>query len=241
MNTAPQQHSACHARVILVEDNDELRDDLLFQLQHMGFKVKGVPDATALDALLATEPGDIFVLDVNLPGEDGYSIARRLVDRQRRGIIMLTASDGIDDKLRGFEQGADLYLVKPVDRRELAAYIKALSARITPPPPSGSSWTLQQDKRLLIGPDGRTLTLTPQDLAAWQPLLEQPASTVGRDALIAALNIRFLDFPEGRINTVMSRLRQKLAAFDGDLRIVTWRNHGYSYVGPGIVRQGTAP
>ncbi len=239
-----QTPSPCTARVVLVEDNDELRDDLLYQLRHMGFKVHGVGEAQALDAWLAHEEADILVLDVNLPGESGYSIARRLVDRQRRGIIMLTASDGIDDKLRGFEQGADLYLVKPVDRRELAAYIQALYARVAPTPPQeggAQDWRLNLDKRVLLSPDGRSLSLTPQDQCVWLPLLEHSASTVGREALIAALNIDFLDFPEGRINTVMSRLRQKLASFDPDLRIVTWRNHGYSYVGPAVERRSGPP
>lgn len=220
------------ARVILVEDNDCLREELTFQLEAEGFAVRGAPDAPALDALMAAEPCDILVLDLNLPGEDGFSIARRLCDRRRRGIIMLTARDDIEDKLRGFNDGADIYLVKPVDRRELAACIRAVHRRLAPGPAPDSGWRLQPASRQLLAPDGRKLDLTSQELVTLSFLLETPGSTRSRRELGSELGIERLQLTDGRINTVMSRLRQKLADFHPELRIVAWRNQGYSYVGP---------
>jgi len=220
------------ARVIVVEDNEFLLEEMLFQLNMQGFAARGAPDAAALDALLALAPCDILVLDLNLPGEDGFSIARRLCDRQRLGIVMLTARDDIEDKLRGFADGADLYLVKPVDRRELAACIRALHRRLVPAAGTDSGWRLQAAQRKLLAPGGQALDLTPQDVQVLALLAEQPGGTCARQALVRALGIDFVNAPEGRINTTVSRLRQKLAAFDAELRIITWRNQGYSYIGP---------
>jgi DNA-binding response OmpR family regulator len=224
------------ARIIVVEDSEPLREEMVFQLEMAGFSVRGAHDARALDALLAQEPCDLLVLDLNLPGEDGFSIARRLCDRQRRGIIMLTARDDIEDKLRGFTDGADIYLVKPVDRRELAACIRALHRRLVPASSVDSGWRIKQDARQLLSPDGQVLDLTPQDLTVLALLIEQPGSTRSRKELVCALGINFINTPEGRINTMVSRLRQKLTTFDAELRIVAWRNQGYSYVGPELIQ-----
>lgn len=221
--------------VIVVEDNLSLRQELRFQLGHAGFNVRVANDATELAGLMEASPCDILVLDVNLPGEDGFSIARRLCDRSKMGIIMLTARGDIDDKVRGFEDGADLYLVKPVDRRELVACIRSLYYRLIPPSARVSSgWRLNRVNRALHGPDGRSLELTAQELCVLDFLLEEPGITRSRSDLVGRLGFDFMHFPEGRTNTVISRLRQKLTGFSMQLRIMTFRSHGYSYVGPDI-------
>jgi DNA-binding response OmpR family regulator len=222
------------ARVVIVEDNEELCEELLFQLEVEGFLVRCAHDAVELDILLSLEPFDILVLDLNLPGEDGFSIARRLCNQQQRGIIILTARDDIDDKLRGLEDGADIYLVKPIDRRELAACIKALHRRLLAIDPTGSGWTFNSVNRILFSPDGRQLGLTAQEQLVLTLLIEKPNNGCSRLELVKGLGIEFMRSPEGRTNTVISRLRQKLTAFDPELRIVSWRNKGYSYVGPSL-------
>lgn len=221
-------------RVIVVEDNADLRDELEFQLQAAGFKVRGAPDGPALDALWSRERCDVLVLDINLPGEDGYSIARRFFDPQRLCIIMLTARDAIDDKTRGFADGADSYLVKPVDRRELAACIRALYRRVAPPEADALQWMLHAPARELVAPDGRKLHLTGTDVTVLSMLTAQPGAIKGRSELAAALGIGYMETPDGRTNTIISRLRQKLSGFAPELRVLSWRNQGYSYVGPSI-------
>ena len=220
--------------VLVVEDNDDLREEIVFQLDMQGLKVRGARDAQAMDALLAEQPCDILVLDLNLPGENGFSIARRRCDPQRMGIIILTARDAIDDKLQCFDNGADLYLVKPVDRRELTACIKVLFRRVAAVGQGARAWQLSVQQRALLAPDGRMLSLTAQDLRVLQFLAERPGATRSRADLVRVLGIDFMQAPEGRTNTVISRLRQKLADFDPELRIMSWRNQGYSYVGPGL-------
>lgn len=221
-------------RVIVVEDNADLREELEFQLQAAGLMVRSAADGPELDALWSRERCDVLVLDINLPGEDGYSIARRLFDPQRLCIIMLTARDAIEDKTRGFADGADSYMVKPVDRRELAACIKALYRRVAPPEAGAPQWVLHAQARELVAPDGRKLHLTGTDVTVLSILTAQPGAIKGRSELAAALGIGYLETPDGRTNTIISRLRLKLTGFDPELRVLSWRNQGYSYVGPSI-------
>ncbi len=233
-NPAPAPAPApAAARVIVVEDNPGLLDDLLFQLTHAGFAVRGAGSGPALDALLAQQACDILVLDINLPGENGFAIARRLYDRSQRGIIMLTARSDLDDKLQGLDEGADLYLVKPIDRRELVACIRSLYRRLVPDV-SAPLWQLDQQRRLLLAPDGRTLSLTQQDVLVLALLAARPGQICNRSEVVAALGIEYLSSPDSRINMMLSRLRLKLASFDTALHIQTWRNVGYSFVGPSL-------
>ena len=162
-------------------------------------------------------------------------LAARLCDRSRMGIIMLTAMGTVDDKVRGFEEGADLYLVKPIDRRELIACINSLYQRLYPSNPRpASGWQLHRSKRELHAPDSRCLDLTTQDLLVLSLLLEQAGVTRDRNEIVTHLGFDYMHFPEGRTNTVISRLRQKLSKFSPDLRIMTIRSRGYAYVGPDI-------
>ena len=231
MPNLPAAIAPAVARVIVVEDNPGLLDDLLFQLTHAGFTVRGAASGPALDALLAQQACDILVLDINLPGESGFAIARRLYDRSQRGIIMLTARSDLEDKLQGLDDGADLYLVKPIDRRELVGCIRSLYRRLVPDM-SAPLWQLDQRRRLLHAPDGRTLGLTQQDVMMLVLLAARHGQICNRSEVVAALGIEYLSSPDSRINMMLSRLRLKLASFDGALHIQTWRNVGYSFAGP---------
>ena len=221
--------------VVIVEDNVDLRDELAFQLRHAGFTVREAGDAASLFQHLDERPCDVVVLDVHLPGESGIDIAGRLAQVRRFGVIMLTARGEIEDKVRGLSAGADLYLVKPIDRRELVASINALHRRLNlAPEPPTQVWTLHRERRELVSPGQESLSLTAQDYVAFSLLASRHGLPVNRGELVGALGFDGISAPDGRTNTVLSRLRQKLAAFSPDLRIVAWRNHGYSYVGPRI-------
>ena len=218
-------------RVMVVEDNPGLLEDLVFQLDNAGFLVRGSADGHQMDALLKDEASDIFVLDVNLPFESGFDIARRLRSNGLYGIIMLTARSDLDDKLLGLENGADIYLVKPIDRRELIACIHSLLRRIQPVA-LAPSWHLDVRLRLLSSPNGLNLSLTPLDVKILSLLNQHSAEIFSRNHIIKSLGIEFISEPDVRINMMVSRLRQKLIEFHPSLRIQTWRNAGYSYIGP---------
>lgn len=218
-------------RVVIVEDHADLLDDLVFQLDGAGLCVRGAKDSSHMDALLDIEGADILVLDVNLPFENGFQIARRVRSEGLVGIIMLTARNELDDKLLGLENGADVYLVKPIDRRELIACINSLWRRIQPVTQE-ACWQLDAARRLLAAPDGKELTLTPQDVKILQSLHIRHSEILSREQIVQALGIDYLATPSVRINMMMSRLRKKLVNFDVALAIQTWRNEGYSYTGP---------
>jgi two-component system, OmpR family, response regulator len=118
------------ARIAIVEDESSLRTDLVEYLEACGHPSHGCECGPALDDLLQKQPVDVVILDVNLPGESGFSIAVRLRERSAIGIIMLTARSLAVDRVVGLEVGADVYLTKPIDLRELEAQIRALERRL---------------------------------------------------------------------------------------------------------------
>ena len=117
--------------VVIVEDDSAQREEVVLALQLAGMTALGAPDSTMLDQLMQEHPVDVLVLDIGLPGETGLQIAARLAARPLPvGLIMLTALSGLDDRLSGMARGADAYLTKPVDPRELIATIKAVRRRM---------------------------------------------------------------------------------------------------------------
>lgn len=116
--------------VCVVEDNEDLREDIVETLCEAGFDVRGFPASRELYASMLAAPCDIAILDIGLPGEDGFSIMRRLCKVGSMGIIMLTARSAIDDRVRALTQGADAYLVKPVDLAELQAVVLSMGRRL---------------------------------------------------------------------------------------------------------------
>src|SRR5512134_3205591 len=130
------------SKILVVDDDLRLRDLLNRYLGEQGFAVRAVPDAPAMDKLLAHERFDLVVLDLMLPGEDGLSICRRLRGTKNTvPIVMLTAKGEDVDRIVGLEMGADDYLAKPFNPRKLVARINAVLRRQTQPPPPGAPAT----------------------------------------------------------------------------------------------------
>src|SRR5687767_3484313 len=121
------------AHIVVVDDEPDLRDLVQKYLTRHGLAVSQAESGEALRALMAERPVDLAILDVNMPGEDGISIARELRRRGRIGIIMLTANSDTVDKVVGLEVGADDYVVKPFDPRELLARVRTVLRRIQEP------------------------------------------------------------------------------------------------------------
>lgn len=140
--------------IIVVEDHDELREVTVEALTGMGHAVHGVDCAEALDEMLLSFSADVLVLDLNLPGEDGISIAQRLRKAQpHTGLVMVTARDAAKDVLSGYDSGADIYLTKPTSPQELGAAIRALARRIRPQAEAGqANLTLDTAVLQLKGP-----------------------------------------------------------------------------------------
>lgn len=204
-------------RIIVVEDDADLREELIFNLAEDGFRATGVGDGTELFAALRERPADMIILDVGLPGEDGFSITRRIrADPSLRstGIIMLTGRGELSHRIQGMTIGADIYLVKPIDFLELRACIESLSRRLTVAraEAGNSCWSYCSSQWELISPSGTRIKLTLNEKKIVEVLIQQPGTAVKRRDIIAkGLGESPAEYDERRLETTISRLRRKIA------------------------------
>jgi DNA-binding response OmpR family regulator len=222
-------------RVIVVEDEADLRDSIVIFLNKAGMDARGAGDGRALDAALAERGADILVLDVNLPGENGFSIAVRHRAQANIGIIMLTARSQTDDQIVGLASGADSYLLKPLDLRVLEATIRNLAQRLTGLDEGAErqrvpSWEFDPATWLLTAPNGIAVELS----ASEQKVLAVLASTGGepasREAILSALGKSGFESDDHSLNAMLTRLRRKVETASGmDLPIRAIRTVGYAF------------
>jgi DNA-binding response OmpR family regulator len=215
-------------RVLVCEDSSHMRDYLVTGLEHFGILAQGAAHAGALDAALSAGEPHIVILDVGLPGEDGFSIAQRLRrERPRLGIIMLTARHSLEDRIKGLDGGADLYFAKPVDLRELASAIGSLHRRLGDAAPR--AWRLDRPASRLHSPGGTAVDLTDLELRFLTPLLERPGEVVERDALFLALEQHPDIYATRRMETLVSRLRGKVLRICPGEPLPVKARHGRGY------------
>ena len=214
--------------VLVVEDDAVLADGLSRVLGGHGMVVEVVGDGTRADALLQRDGGaDVVVLDIGLPGIDGFEVVRRL---RARGslvpVLLLTARDAVEDRVRGLELGADDYLVKPFATAELVARLRALARRNTPRPTVLALGELALDltaKRARVR--GNTIELSAREWAVLEYLLQHGARVVSKQQIIEAILPWGDDLTLHAVEVYISRLRLKIA--DGGVSIRTIRGFGY--------------
>lgn len=223
-------------RVLLVDDDARLRDLLSRYLQEQGFAVKAVNDAPMMDRALHREHFDLIVLDLMLPGEDGLSICRRLRAAESViPIIMLTAKGDDVDRIVGLEMGADDYLPKPFEPRELLARIRAVLRRRAPE--SAPATSRLQFGSLEIDRDARSVSVggVACDLTAYQfdlllVLAERAGRVLTRDQIMEAVRGRELDAFDRSIDVHMGRIRNAIEVdAKSPKRILTVRGVGYVF------------
>src|SRR5918993_440582 len=205
-------------RILIVDDDQRHRDLLVKYLGNEGYDVKAVPDATAMDKQLARDRYDLLVLDLMLPGEDGLSICRRLRTQQSApAIIMLTAKGDDVDRIVGLEMGADDYLPKPFNPRELLARINAVLRRKAPAGPPGApaeggslqfgEFELNLSTRTLTRA-GRPVSLTTGEFSVLKVLAQHPRQPLSRDKLMELARGREYEVFDRSIDVQISRLRK---------------------------------
>ncbi len=221
-------------RVLVIEDDPGLLDDVIFGLRHEGFEVSGAPDGSDLVQRLERQPVDVLVLDLTLPGEDGLIIASRLrKTHPNLGVVMLTGRTSVSDRVIGFESGGDMYLCKPAERSELAAAIRAVSRRVAMLPPQKATWILERDGMKLIGHDGIEIILTRQEFLLLQVFSKAYGGEASRRKLIEGLEKNYLDYDERRLETLVSRLRRKITGMTGAKDLIrSMRTEGYLFTEP---------
>ncbi|WP_181409994.1 response regulator transcription factor [Martelella alba] len=220
-------------RILLVEDDRDLCQSLAEYLRLRGNAVTEAASGLEFYRALRNATFDIVILDVNLPDCNGFELAGELApDAKRMGIIMLTARTGRDDRIRGYEEGADLYMTKPVDGNELLLAIRNLVRRLPETPVTSHrpapAWKLDRRGFLLISPADRKIDLTGREMQLLILLAEAGGQPVSRTALSEAFG--FEDRPEARgIDAIIQRLKQKAASVDIDLPMKTIRSVGISF------------
>jgi two-component system OmpR family response regulator len=218
--------------VVVVEDNEDLLDEVVFYLgSKEGFQVFAARNGLELDACLAAQRIDIVILDLGLPGESGLDIARRLRRDTAVGIVMLTARGALGDRIFGLETGADAYLVKPVDMRELVAVIDSVYRRLpvseTVEP---AAWVFYPLRWQLRTPLDSVLSLTAAESRVLGVLAEAAGQTVPRHELAAVEGMAALDFDYRRLESTISRLRRKLDADQRGSPLRAARGQGYAFI-----------
>lgn len=205
-----QQHDHSGLNIAIVEDHADLRELFVDFLSGLGHDVSGFALADELDEHLARKTPDLLILDLNLPGEDGYSIARRLRETHPRlHILMLTARTTVEDRLQGYVSGADLYLTKPVSPQELVVVVNNISRRLAQANESAVKIRVNGVNLTLAGPAG-SLILTPPQLAALKGLAEAPERQLPYWRLQEILELEPEDKSKKYLEVLMHRLKKKL-------------------------------
>jgi two-component system, OmpR family, response regulator len=227
--------SDANQRILVVDDDAELRTLISEFLSGAGFEVEAARDAVEMDVALGRGAFDLIVLDMMMPGEDGLSVLRRLRGGTSPGIIMLSAMGEDTDRIIGLEVGADDYLAKPCNPRELLARVRAVLRRRaeTPAGIGGPArrfgiWTLDIVQRRLQRSGAGPTQLTDAEFRTLTAFLDRPQRVLSRDQLIEHARGLGSDVFDRAIDVTISRLRKKLSPEDP---IRTIRNEGYMFTG----------
>jgi two-component system, OmpR family, response regulator len=224
------------ARILIVDDDDSIRSLLKEYLERNGFAAAAVADGPAMKEELRKSPADLIVLDLMLPGEDGYSLCRRIRSQRDTPIIMLTARGRSDERILGLELGADDYLTKPFEPRELLARIRGVLRRAGSDGRRGSAprgfsfagWQLNMPRRELLSPAHVLVPLAASEFQLLVIFLEAPNTVLSRDQLIERCHGREAGPFDRSIDVRVSQLRQRLGDSGREPRLIkTVRSAGY--------------
>ena len=209
-----------HPHILVVDDHADIRDLLKRFLEQHGYRVSCARDGREMKKLLEHSTIELIVLDLMLPGEDGLTLCRELRVHSAIPIVMLTAMGEDMDRIVGLEMGADDYLAKPFNPRELLARIKAVLRRSQPHETRGDEesvtryhfahWQLDMARRELIDSDGLSISLSTAEFDLLKVFLERPQRVLSRDQLLDLARGREAQAFDRAIDTQVSRLRRKL-------------------------------
>ncbi len=224
--------------ILLVDDEASLREPLADYLVGQGFRVSAAESAAAARTQLAQERPDIALLDIMMPGEDGLSLTRHLVESRNLPVILLTARGEATDRIVGLEIGADDYVAKPFEPRELVARIRSVlrrAGRAAQTPEDDwdyafEGWRLDPLKRRLIDPDGTLVPISTAEFRMLCAFLDHPRQVLDRDRLLDMVQGREAHLFDRAVDNQVSRLRRKLEEDSRNPRFIqTVRGGGYRF------------
>jgi DNA-binding response OmpR family regulator len=224
--------------VLIVEDDPSLRTLLSRVLREEGFHPLSAAHGAEMARVIDANPIDLVLLDIMLPGSNGFDLCRTLRRSSQVPIVILSARDDETDRLIGLELGADDYIAKPFSNRELVARIRAILRRTQgggQTAPRGyqlltfSSWTLDPGRRELISPEGAVVDLSGAEFDLLLAFVSSPQRVIGRERLLEMSRARLADASDRSIDVLVSRLRRKLAAVQAEPLLRTVRGVGYIF------------
>ena len=215
-------------RVLLVDDEPTLREPLAEYLARQGFAVSQADDAAKARTLLLEDTPDIVLLDIMMPGEDGLSLCRHLTEAKQLPVILLTARGEATDRIVGLEIGADDYVVKPIEPRELVARIRSVLRRSSKPatapeedaPYEFENWRLDPLKRRLTDPEGTVVPLSSAEFRLLCAFLNHPRQVLDRDRLLDMVQGREAHLFDRAVDNQVSRLRRKIEEDSRDPKLI---------------------
>ncbi|CZZ94545.1 osmolarity response regulator [Bordetella ansorpii] len=224
--------------LLIVDDDADIRNLLAEQLGRLGYRVSTAAQGVEMRAILSREHVDLIVLDLNLPGEDGLMLCRDLRAQSQTPVIMLTARGEAFDRVLGLEMGADDYLTKPFEPRELQARIRNVLRRTEALPASMEplsirrahflDWVFDLERRHLVDPSGRVIVLSGAEFRLLRTFVTHANKVLSRERLISLSSRREYDGQERAIDLQVSRLRYKFGQGGGGEGLIkTVRNEGY--------------
>ncbi|MBO6527607.1 response regulator [Erythrobacter sp.] len=224
--------------ILLVDDERSLREPLAEYLTRQGFAVREAESAAAARSLLGEQSPDIVLLDIMMPGEDGLSLCRHLVESRGLPTILLTARGEAMDRIVGLEIGADDYVTKPFEPRELVARIRSVLRRAERPAPAPSEglvygfegWHLDPLKRRLTDPEGTLVPLSTAEFRMLRAFCDHPRQVLDRDRLLDMVQGREAQLFDRAVDNQVSRLRRKIEADSRNPHFIqTVRGGGYRF------------
>lgn len=225
------------AHIVIVEDDLVTRVKLAAYFTAAGYRVSEAQDGAEMNQILADRPADILMIDINLPGDDGLQLTRELRQRSEVGIILVTGRTDQVDRIVGLEMGADDYVTKPFEQRELLARVKNLVRRVRRSRSEVENkavrrflgWRLDPGQRTLQDANGGFVDLTKAEMKALVLLSSNPGQVLSRDRLLHEIANRDWDPTDRTVDVVIRRLRAKLQDGARNPRIIL-TSHGEGYV-----------
>lgn len=208
------------AHILVVDDEPGVRELIQTYLAQQGYRVSTAANGEVLRRVVAEHDVDLVLLDLGLPDEDGLSLARYLREHSEVAVMIVTGKGETVDRIIGLEVGADDYLAKPFDLRELLARVRSVLRRTggrvrQEPPPPGSvvrfaGWQLDLASRRLFAPDGKEMALTTGEFDLLAAFVRHPNRVLSRDRLLALTRHREAGPFDRSIDTQVGRLRRKI-------------------------------
>ena len=221
-------------RILVVDDDPGIREVLCDYLGQHGYETAGAASGAEMDPARAASAPDLIVLDLMMPGEDGLSVCRRLAGKGPP-VVMLSAMGEDTDRIVGLELGADDYLAKPCNPRELLARVRAVLRRPREETAAEgqalvfAGWRLDLLRRELIRPDGALVSLSAGEFALLRAFAERPGRVLTREQLLERARGADADVFDRAMDVQISRLRKKLDDGSGLEMIQTLRGEGYMF------------